>query len=212
MTTAEKRIRRAVARRKKWRDRARTRGNKRGTLREIRAIQRLRARLDHIHREPRVMFDDTDVDLIPKSARAVAGYTGGHWPTFASLARLFPKARRVSIAVNSGDRGQFLDIEPGDASVGDFGDWWRAHVHARGGYCAESDAAALVAAAHAHGIDQAHFVLWTAHIGHGRHICGPKTCGCPVQADATQWTWTSNGRSLDESYLHPSFWLKKTKH
>lgn len=212
MTGVEKRIRRRIARRKKWRERARRNHNRPATLREIRAIQRLRARIDHIHRLPRVMFDDTDIDLIPASARAVAGYTGGSWPTFFRLAARFPKARLVSIAVRSADRAQFLDIEPGDATVADFPGWWDAHVHARGGYCSESDAAALVATAEAHGIKREHFVLWTAHVGHGRHICGPKTCGCPVQADATQWTWTAFGRSLDESFLHPSFWLKKTKH
>lgn len=212
MTAVEKRIRAAIRRRKLWRDRARKRGNKRATLREIHFIQRLRSRIDHIHRLPRVMFDDTDVDLIPKSARAVAGYTGGSWPTFFSLSRLFPNSRLVSIAIRSADRGQFLDVEPGDATVADFPGWFRNHPHARGGYCSESNAAALVGAARAASIGPEHFVLWTAHIGHGRHICGPKTCGCPVQADATQWTWTSNGRSLDESYLHPSFWLKKTKH
>lgn len=212
MTTAERTIRRAIERRKHRRDRARRNHNKRATLREIRAIQRLRARVDHLHGLPRVMFDDTNIDLIPKSARAVAGYVNGAWPTFAHLSAMFPHAKHVSIAVNTSGRAQFLDIEPGDANVGDFPGWWRDHAHARGGYCSEGDAAALVATAKANGIQPEHFVLWTAHVGHGRHICGPKTCGCPVQADATQWTWTSNNRSLDESYLHPSFWLKKTKH
>lgn len=176
---------------------------------EAKAVRTLRAQirvlLDRRHRLPLVMFDDTNIDLIPRSARAVAGYVGGSWPTFWHLKAWWPRARRVSIAVNSGEHAQFLDIESGDATIEDAPHWWTTTPGARGFYISESMATALAAHLERSGIHRHKYVLWTAHYS-GRHICGPKSCGCPVEADGTQWTSSSHERSLDESHLSPSFW------
>ena len=42
-------------------------------------------------------------------------------------------------------------------------------------------------------------VRFSAHVGHGPHICGPRTCGFP-QADWTQWDFTGpQGQNVDQS-------------
>jgi hypothetical protein len=204
------RLRERLHRLKHNREAHRRRHQPRRTLREQRAIQHLRALIDHLRKEPRVMFDDTSVDLIPRTARAVAGYVNGIYRTVPALRLRFKGRRIVTIAVNSLGRAQFLDIERGNATIADAPGWWnrnRAHG-ARGFYISESEAAALVAALEAAGIHRHECVLWTAHYNGRRHICGPNTCGCPVHAGGTQWTDRSNNRSLDESWLTLAFWRR----
>ena len=202
------RLRRRLRRRERNRDRKRRLHQGRRAIREARAVQHLRALIDHLRKEPRVMFDDTTVSLIPITARAVAGYVNGAYQTVSALRVRFKGRRIVTIAVNSLGRAMFLDIERGNATIADAPDWWRRNPHARGFYIAESEAAELVAYLEAHGIHRHEYVLWTAHYDGTRHICGPKSCGCAVEADGTQWTDTANGKSLDESWLHLSFWRR----
>lgn len=173
--------------------------------REARAIQKLRATLDHLRSAPRVMFDDTSVDLIPKNAKAVAGYTSGLYPTFPTLVKLFPKARRVSIAVASSEYADVLDIEAGDATNADAAPWFYRKATNRGFYTSASNAAALISALAAAGVRRDRYTLWTAHYDGTRHVCSPKSCGYPA-AEGTQWTDRSNNLSLDESKLKASFW------
>ena len=204
------RLRKRLYRRKHNREVHRRKHQHYRTLREMRAIRHLRALIDHLHKEPRVMFDDTSVELIPGSARVVAGYVDGLYRTVSTLRVRFKGRLIVTIAVLSGDHAQFLDIESGNATIEDAPGWWERNKDhgARGFYIAESEAAALVAHLKAHGIHRHQYVLWLAHYWGPRHICGPKTCGCPVGADGTQWTDRSNDRSLDESWLHRSFWRR----
>lgn len=154
------------------------------------------------------MFDDTSVELIPRWARAVAGYVNGLYKTVPALRLRFKGRRIVTIAVSSDAPAQFLDIEAGNATIADAPAWWNRNKDhgARGFYIAKSEAAELVAHLKAHGIHRHEYVLWTAHYAGFRHVCGPKTCGCAVEADGTQWTDRSNRRSLDESSLKPAFW------
>jgi hypothetical protein len=63
------------------------------------------------------MFDSVDVATVPNNPQAVAGYVGGHWPTYNSLVQKFPKSHHLSIAVNSGEDAECLDIENGDATA-----------------------------------------------------------------------------------------------
>jgi hypothetical protein len=42
------------------------------------------------------------------------------------------------------------------------------------------------------------FIRWSAHVGHGPHICGPSTCGFP-QVDWTQWAFGS-GTNTQAAY------------
>lgn len=204
------RLRKRLHRRKHDREVHRRKHQPRRTLRERRAIQHIRVLIDHLRREPRVMFDDTSVDLIPATARAVAGYVNGAYRTVAALRLRFKGRRIVTIAVNSLGHAMFLDIERGNATIADAPGWWERNKDhgARGFYISESDAAALVAYLEAHGIHRHEYVLWTAHYWGPRHICGPKTCGCSVEADGTQWTDRSNHKSLDESWLRLAFWRR----
>jgi hypothetical protein len=208
------RLQERLHRRKRNRERKRRHHQPRRVLREIRAIQHLRALIDHLRRSPRVMFDDTSVELIPRSARAVAGYVNGAYKTVPALRQRFKGRRIVTIAVSSDAHAQFLDIEPGNATIADAPGWWaRNKKHgARGFYIAESEAASLVTYLKERGIHRHQYVLWTAHYAGYRHICGPKACGCRVEADGTQWTDRSNGRSLDESKLKPAFWRWLSRH
>jgi hypothetical protein len=204
------RLRERLHRGKRNREVDRRKHQSRRTLREMRAIQRLRALIDHLRKEPRVMFDDTSVELIPRTARAVAGYVNGAYRTVGALRIRFKGRRIVTIAVNSLGRAQFLDIERGNATIADAPGWWKREKEhgARGFYIAESEAEALVNHLEAHGIKQHGYVLWTAHYWGPRHICGPTSCGCVVEADGTQWTDRSRGKSLDESWLRLSFWRR----
>jgi hypothetical protein len=185
--------------------------------REAGAIRRIRRSIRTVLAflsAPRVMFDCTTVSTIPSDARAAAGYVGGAWPTFESgdLRRHLPKARLVSIAVTSSHDAECLDVEPGDAAPADAAAWVR-RAHAAGIerpaiYAAAGEMNAVLDALDAAEIHPEEYRVFTAHVGAGKHICGPGSCGLiPVKADATQWTWTSRGESLDESLCRPSFWV-----
>jgi hypothetical protein len=80
---------------------------------------------------PIAMFDDVNIDLIPKSAPAVAGYVGGRWPTFKTLAKAFPHAKLLSIAVTAAEDAMCLDVERGDATPAQAPAWVKRQ-HARG--------------------------------------------------------------------------------
>lgn len=208
-------------RRKRNRERKRHRHQGHKARREAKAVRSLRAQiralLDLLHSSPRVMFDDTSVELIPRAAKAVAGYVNGIYTTWPAILRLFPHAHHVSIAVNSSAIADCLDVEPGDATNADAPGWYhRFKEHAKKNhqlhrkpifYTSASNADALVAALAEHRIKRGHYKLWTAHYGDGKHVCGPHTCGLTRhEADATQWTSSSHSRSLDESRCKPSFW------
>lgn len=155
---------------------------------------------------PKKMYDATSVGNIPKNARAVAGYVNGNYTTFPSLKSLFPRARRVSIAVTSHVKAEILDVEPGDATNADAARWFREqNPHRKPGfYTSASNANDLVKTLAAAGIKRSAYRLWTAHYT-DKHICGPHTCGYLLEdADATQWT--THGETVDESVVKPSFW------
>lgn len=153
------------------------------------------------------MYDSVDVSTVPDNPPAVAGYVGGHWPTYVPLVQKFPKAHHLSIAVNASERARCLDIESGDAVVTDAPDWLR-HKYIGPGkpvlYTSAGNADALIHACGAGGIARGQFLLWSAHYGQGEHLCGPHTCGYP-QADGTQWTDAALGRNLDQSILNNDF-------
>lgn len=160
---------------------------------------------------PEVMYDSIYPANIPADAQVVAGYIGGKWPTYASgeLARRFPKAIRISIAVASRYDAECLDVEPGDATPALAPAWVKRQI-ARGiwkpiVYCSLSAVPAVLNAMRAAGIERDAWRLWTAHYTGHAHVCGPRNCRC-IQADATQWTSHALGRALDQSLLLPSFW------
>jgi hypothetical protein len=212
----------ALKARKQNRDRKRRLKQGHRARKEAAAVRRIRrelAKVKALLAAPRTMFDSVDVGQIPREAKAAAGYVGGSWPTFADgeLREHCPDARLVSIAVASSHDAECLDVEPGDASPGDAPGWVREQ-HKRGVerpavYAAAGEMATVLRMLDAAGIHPDEYRIFTAHVGAGKHICGPGSCGLiSVKADATQWTWTSGGRNLDESVTRPSFWVGRPQH
>lgn len=188
------------------RNRERKRRLKQGhkAQREARGVRKLRHRIELLL-SPRTLFDAVTVGNIPSDAKAVAGYVNGRYKTWPDILRLFPKAKRVSIAISADADADVLDIETGDATNDQAAAWFRRKKSNRGFYTSASNADALVATLKAAGIQRAEYVLWTAHYD-GKHICGPHTCGevRSTEADGTQFT--THEETLDESVLKPSFW------
>jgi len=162
-----------------------------------------------------VLYDSVSYDQIPSGAQAVAGYTAGAWPTVYPLRQRFPNlakaGRVVSIAIQASYDADALDMEAGDAAVSDAG-WWTERQLARGLhrpilYCAVSSMAEVLGVLRSHGIARSEVRLWTAHRNEQPHLCGNGSCGYNLGtlADATQWTWTALGRSLDESLCADNF-------
>lgn len=161
---------------------------------------------------PTVMFDSVTVAAIPNNAQAVAGYTSGLYPTFPTLVKSFPHAKRVSIAVSASHDAECLDVEAGDAPPTLAANWVRRQ-HGRGVkrpvvYCSVSGAQSLLDLLARSGIGRGQVRLWTAHYTLKAHLCD-SSCGFGLRsrADATQWTDKSMGRNLDESRVDPGFWV-----
>lgn len=158
-----------------------------------------------------VMYDSVDVSQIPKNATAVAGYVGGHWPTFGTLVKLYPRAKKLSIAIAADENASCLDVEKGDASPAQAPGWVRRQ-HARGNHCpivytslayAQGLVNLLGKSGLVYGKD---YKLWCAHYTGKQHICSPKCgLGLKVTAAATQYTDKALGRNLDASYCSPTF-------
>lgn len=156
------------------------------------------------------MYDDTNVDLIPPGALAVAGYVNGRWATWPLIVKKFPNAKKLSIAVTSHADADCLDVEPGDATNA-VAPGWVKKQQGRGVkrpvvYTSVSNAQALLNALAAVGISREEVRLWTAHYTFREHICD-KSCypGFHSIADATQWTNHALSRSLDKSLVLDSF-------
>ncbi|PBC80910.1 hypothetical protein SAMN05428945_4578 [Streptomyces sp. 2224.1] len=64
----------------------------------------------------RIMFDAVTPSNIPSSATMVAGYVDGDFRNVEEMAKRFPHAKRVSIAVSHKHKAQVLDVETGAAS------------------------------------------------------------------------------------------------
>ncbi len=157
------------------------------------------------------MYDAIDVGLIPADAQAVAGYTGGQWPTAPVLARRFPRARLLTIAISADEDADALDIEWRDATP-EQAAGWDARQRARGiaRPCLYASAgvmeSAVVPVIRGMAVVRSQVRLWSAHSTHEAHICGPGSCGeLSIDADGTQWTDRAMGLELDQSLLRPDF-------
>lgn len=167
---------------------------------------------ERIAKAPKVMFDDTSVQLIPEKAPAVAGYVGGNFETWPEIVTGFPDAHKLSIAVNAGEHARCLDIETGDATPAEGPNWVRGMLERHPDlypvlYGSISLMPEILAAMLDSGFKRNEFLLWSAHYTFHPHICSPKTCGFATECDATQWTDLALGRSLDESRLKPHFFV-----
>jgi hypothetical protein len=150
------------------------------------------------------MFDSTTVADIPSTGMdAVAGYVGGNWPTYAALVKRFPHLPALSIAVNSSQDAQCLDVEKGDATPADVPFWLDKQARLHPGrtpiiYTSASQIAAVRAAA-----GRRRYLLWSAHYGVGEHVCG--RCGYPG-ADATQFDDKgAHGEHIDRTVMSAAF-------
>jgi len=147
------------------------------------------------------MFDSVTISEIPSDAQAVAGYVGGRFPTFSPLVQRFPNAKHLSVAVNSGENADCLDIENGDAVPSEAPGWHVRQV-ARGVkrpvfYANTSTMPSVVSALDGAKIPRAEYRLWTAHFTGQPHI--------ELGSDATQWTDKAFGRNLDQSLCVDGF-------
>lgn len=156
------------------------------------------------------MFDDINLDLIPASAEAVAGYVNGRWPTFSEAVRRWPSSKHLSIAVTAAANADCLDIERGDAEVFQAPDWFvrqrKRGVKRPAFYISVSEANGLEKELSRHGIKRSAYRLITAHYTGRAHRC-TSACGFGFsgKADATQWTDKALNRSLDETLCSPDF-------
>jgi peptidoglycan hydrolase-like protein with peptidoglycan-binding domain len=150
------------------------------------------------------MFDSTTVADIPSTGMdAVAGYVGGDFTTWPALVKRFPHLPALSIAVNSSQDAQCLDVENGDATPADVPGWLDRQARLHPGrtpilYTSASQIAAVRAAA-----GRRTYLLWSAHYGAGEHVCG--RCGYPG-ADATQFDdHGAHGEHIDRTVMSPAF-------
>ena len=154
------------------------------------------------------MYDSVEVSQIPANAAAVAGYVGGKWPTFAQLVKVFPKAHRLSIAVNASEDAECLDCEPGDATVSEAPAWFNRQIK-RGVklpclYTSLSNVNALHSAMENAGISRDRYRIWSAHYTGVAHICSPAE-GINTTADGTQYYDKALGKNLDVSLVDDDF-------
>jgi hypothetical protein len=162
-----------------------------------------------------LMFDDVDVALLPAGYDAYAGYVDGLYANISQIKARFPNAEILTIAVFATDVAECLDIEPSDATNAQAPAWFRlalAHgVTKPCLYTSAGNADALVSTMNKAGIARSAYRLWTAHYTNVAHLCGPSTCHeCQASADATQFTSTAQGQSLDESVCAGGFFTLLT--
>lgn len=156
------------------------------------------------------MYDSVDIGQIPRSALAVAGYVGGHWPTFTELVPLFPYAHRQSIAISADEDADILDIENGDATPGQAPSWVKRQlargVKRPGVYCSLAIAWRVWLGLKLARIPRNRVRIITAHYTYTPHRCSP-LCRFSfwTRADATQYTDKALGRNLDATLCSPDF-------
>jgi peptidoglycan hydrolase-like protein with peptidoglycan-binding domain len=145
-----------------------------------------------------IMQDDADWRLMTGGAGAYATYANGPYAAVGPVSAL-AKAEHAAFftyAIDDYPVANAIDIETGA------GQQWQAVPFYRGKsgegvfmYSAASRMASISNTLAASGIARNKYKYIAAHFI-GSHICGPHSCGYP-QADATQFTETYLGRSLD---------------
>lgn len=157
------------------------------------------------------MADAIDPNNLPPGMDAYAGYDNGNWPDFQAIAAAHGSAHLLDLTTFFANVGTGEDIEAGDASP----DTAPAYVQERtaAGVCrpvlygSMDLMPTIVGYLNKAGIARTAYRLLSAHYGAGEHICGPSTCGCPVQCDGTQWV---DHGGWDESVLADDFFALPT--
>jgi peptidoglycan hydrolase-like protein with peptidoglycan-binding domain len=158
-----------------------------------------------------IMYDTIKNSAYPAGMMAGAAYIDGgegDQPNYAAVRAAHPGIPLLSIALDAAHDADCLDMESGAAAPVEFPGWW-ARQRARGisrpcGYASASPMTVLLLPHLANaGILRREVRLWSAHTGHGAHICGPLSCGeVPINVDGTQWL---QGNNLDQSLLLDTF-------
>lgn len=157
------------------------------------------------------MYDDVTQSLLPAGAYAYGAYTNGTWENYNAVKAAHPTAHILGISVTASAVSDCLDIENGDATPGQAPGWYRKAKGKRPNglmpvlYSMASQYGTVIQIMTNAGIPRREYVVWSAHVGAGEHICGPGTCGFGPGANGTQWTWTALGRNLDQSIIDGSF-------
>lgn len=173
---------------------------------------------------PIQMPDSTIVGNLPEGYYAYAGYIDGRFATAAELAKRFPKAELVLLTVTGETTGAHgarvapgADAEPGDLTAEQAVEWVlsstaigeRPVIYASVGEAPGYGMTDVLRIMRAEGIERQEVRLWSAHYGHGPHICGPDSCEqIGVKMDGTQYTNAAmmpNGALVDMSILLDDF-------
>jgi hypothetical protein len=161
-----------------------------------------------------IMFDDVTPSLIPSTAEAVGYYVDGRYKDGTDIAKLFPKAKLVGIAVTSTDDADVLDVETGNATIADIFPWltrqrsktWTGSTSKPVIYTSVSNVDSMMLTMDANKFARSDYLIWSAHYTGSAHVCGPDTCKATSTAcDATQYTDSALGKSLDESECSAAF-------
>lgn len=158
------------------------------------------------------MFDDANAANYPTGAYAYAGYIDGY-VTYPWLEANRKGANLLSITVRGNAAARCIDVEPGASAQWQIPGFLAAH---RGSklkpvcYLMAGQATAICDWLATQGHPRSSYTLWTAHVGQGEHFCGPATCGYGPGSNGTQWTWTAQGKALDQSVIDDSFFGGKT--
>lgn len=168
-----------------------------------------------------LMLDDVDLSIEEKyagAAKAVAGYVNGKYANWPAIVLKYGTSGKhllsIDVQANPNAGAQCLDIETGDATIGQAVKWVK-ETQAAGKalrdlrwfpklYVQAGNMASLVATLKAGGVARDEVMIWSAHFTGKAHICSPESCGYP-QADATQWTDDYEGVSLDASLCYGYF-------
>ena len=144
-----------------------------------------------------------DIGLLTPGAAMYASYVPpsiyAGWTELVAWAKVHaPHAFLLSITI-AGARARCGDFEPGAMATSEFAHWYDTGALKDAGirpwgYTSASNMQALIDAARGRPVTR-----WSAHYGHGAHICAPHVCGYP-QADWTQWADTgAAGQNIDRS-------------
>lgn len=174
--------------------------------------------------------DSTTISNLSRDTGAIVCYSDRHYKNDDEARAQFPQlaaaGRIVALAAvteppDSPLAGDGVDTEPGNLPPGQAAAsiWARIEAgHWRPvGYADLSDMQQLISNLHLIGVPTPRtpgpdrpWRVYTAHPTGIRHICGPATCGgLPINADATQWWWSSlqnpGGPDLDKDVFRDDF-------
>ena len=148
------------------------------------------------------MADSINVNNLPSTFPAYAGYVDGKWPNYSTIVAKFPNAYHVGYAATTNPAN--WKAQPNGADIERY-DWTvtqspTAFNHGiRIFYLSPYTVAKLVTL-----VPRTQIKIITAHYGYGTHICGPNTCNLsPIPADGTQWI--DHTTLWDESILLTNF-------